>query len=538
MDFRPPEQGMSMEASILLAVVYVSLLGSGLGSLTGLAPGIHVNTLALVLVASAPAVLPPLGAVCLAAGGRAEDAPLLLVALIVSAAVAHSFLDLLPSIFLGAPEEETAMSVLPGHRMLLQGRGLEAARCSAYGSLVGAATAVAACLPLSLVLGPPLNLFPVLDGITPAVVLIALLTLVLSERGRKLQATIMVSGREPLGAVVSLVRPVPVDRSPVTLTGVVECGFLGSRHLRTSHGRWRLKGARKIIGPARVIGRWSVRRSARRERLLAVALLMLSGLLGITCTEARLPLSGVFEGLGQSILFPLLTGLFGMPSIIASLGSTSVPPQDPVTGDDNDLASGLRGAFSGALVGWFPGISSTTGVILASALDRRKGNDERATRGYLTMVSAVGTSSTVLGLLALALAFKGRSGAMLVAKEVLGRDGAIVLAPPSLWFPVLLLAVLISAAASYRLTLSLGARFARAAAGADLRPLNRGILALLIALVLVFCGLPGLVVLAVATFLGSLPPRLGVGRVHLVGCLLLPSALYFLGLEATLLSVL
>ncbi|MDW5563357.1 MAG: tripartite tricarboxylate transporter permease [Methanomassiliicoccus sp.] len=517
-----------MDLLLMMTVLYISLLGAGLGTLTGLAPGVHVNTLALVLVASSPVLLPMLESI----GG--ESAPLLLVSMIVSAAVAHSFLDFLPSVFLGAPEEDTALSMLPGHRLLLEGRGMAAVVSSAYGSLVGATAAVVACLPLSLLLGPPLNLFSLLDQVTPAVVVVALVTLVLSERGRRVEARLVVLAASST-SVVSIVRPVPIDGQAVSLTGRVERGPLGVRHLCTSGGRWRLLWARGLAGEVRVDGRWKVRPIARRERSLAVLLLLLSGVLGLTCMNAALPLSGVFEGLGQSILFPLLTGLFGMPSILASLSRFSVPPQDREVKEDRDLAAGLRGAFSGALVGWFPGISSTTGVILASALGRGRENDARR---YLTMVSAVGTASTVLGLLALAVAFKGRSGAMLAAKEVLGPEGAGSVAPPSPWFPLLLVSVLVSAAVSYRFTLVLGRWFARAAGGADLRLLNRGILALLVALVVAFCGLPGLVVLGIATLLGSLPPRLGVGRVHLVGCLLVPSALFYLGLEASLLAVL
>ncbi len=54
--------------------------------------------------------------------------------------------------------------------------------------------------------------------------------------------------------------------------------------------------------------------------------MLLSGLLGLTCMEATLPLDA-WEGLGQSILFPLLTGLFGLPSVLASVRGSSLPPQ-------------------------------------------------------------------------------------------------------------------------------------------------------------------------------------------------------------------
>jgi len=39
-----------------------------------------------------------------------------------------------PSIFLGAPEADTALAVLPGHALLMEGRGEEAVRLSAIGS--------------------------------------------------------------------------------------------------------------------------------------------------------------------------------------------------------------------------------------------------------------------------------------------------------------------------------------------------------------------------------------------------------------------
>lgn len=523
-----------MDLSLILTVVYMSLLGTALGSLTGLAPGIHVNALALLLVSTSPMVLPCLAEMAVVAGGDEGDAPLLLVSIIVSAAVAHSFLDVLPSIFLGAAEEDTALSTLPGHRLLLEGKGHEAVGCSAYGALVGGTAAISLCLPLTLVLGPPLHLMPLVEEAAPLLVAAALIALPLSEKGRRTRVLLQVRDATMVDECISLVRAVPVDRQEVALVGKVHRGRCGGRWFVTPHGRWRLRG-RSPSGTVRVHGVWQVRRTALRERVTALVLLLTSGMLGLTCMESRLPLSDVWEGMGQSVLFPLLTGLFGMPAVLASLRGSPIPPQDGTGEAPRDLRSGLLGALSGAVVGWFPGISSTTGVIMASSLMR---DPDGSSHRYLTMVSAVGTSSTVLGLLALALAFKGRSGAMIAARDVLGPQGAALLAPPSAWFPLLLLAALVSMGASYLLTLHLGRWLSRLAGGTDLRPLNLAVMLLLLALVTLFCGLPGLVVLATSTLLGLAPPRLGVARVHLTGCLLLPTALYLSGLEAALLAVL
>lgn len=524
-----------MDLSLLLTTIYLSLLGAGLGSFTGITPGVHVNTLALVLASLSPILLPILEEVARFSGAPEGGAPILLVAIIISAAVAHSFLDALPSIFLGAPEEDTALATLPGHRLLLQGKGQEAVRCSAYGALVGGISAVCLSLPLTFILGPPLNLIGAVESATPLLLGVALIALVLSEKGRRMDVRLVAHSASKVEGTVSLVRHVPVDRQEVTAIGRVERDSPGIIWLCTCYGRWRVKG-RVPEGTVRVQGVWRVRRTALRERAMALSLIALSGMLGLTCMEGRPPLSDTWEGMGSTLLFPLLTGLFGMPAIIASLHGSSLPLQEEGGEAEGDLRSGVLGALPGALVGWFPGISSTTGVIIASTFMRKGRGDDG--RRYLTMVSAVGTSSTVLGLLALALAFKGRSGAMMAAKEVLGPDGAQLLAPPSPWLPILLLAVLVSIAASYHLTVNLGRWFARLAGGAELRSLNRTVLVLMIVMVAAFCGLPGLLVLAVATLLGLVPPRSGVGRVHLAGSLLLPTCLYVLDLDTAVLALL
>ena len=58
-------------------------------------------------------------------------------------AITHTFTDFLPSIFLGAPDEDTALSTLPGHRFLLKGKGYGAVRLTLIGSFFGLLVALA-----------------------------------------------------------------------------------------------------------------------------------------------------------------------------------------------------------------------------------------------------------------------------------------------------------------------------------------------------------------------------------------------------------
>ena len=77
----------------------------------------------------------------------------------------------------------------------------------------------------------------------------------------------------------------------------------------------------------------------------------------------------------------------------------------------------------------------------------------------------------------------------------------------------------------------LGAWFARSASRIDAPRLNRAILFLLLLLTVAFNGVPGVLVLVASTILGMVPPAMGVGRVHLTGCLLVPVLLFLLGIR-------
>lgn len=127
----------------MLDVLAYVLLGTGMGTVTGLIPGVHVNNLTPMLVGVAACSSLP---------------PIYLAATIVAMALTHTFLSYIPSTFLGAPDEGTALSVLPAHRLVLEGHGYEAIRLTALGSLGGLILCAALIGPLLLVVGPAYGL--------------------------------------------------------------------------------------------------------------------------------------------------------------------------------------------------------------------------------------------------------------------------------------------------------------------------------------------------------------------------------------------
>ncbi|WML66983.1 MAG: hypothetical protein METHP_00452 [Methanoregula sp. SKADARSKE-2] len=109
------------------------LLGVILGTVSGIIPGVHANTLAAVLLSLQTVLLVYLG-------------PLALAGAMFAALITHTFVDAIPGTFLGIPDADTSLAVLPAHALCLEGNGEEAVRIAALGS----ACAMIIAVPLSM----------------------------------------------------------------------------------------------------------------------------------------------------------------------------------------------------------------------------------------------------------------------------------------------------------------------------------------------------------------------------------------------------
>ena len=107
-----------MFVQIILAI----LVGCFFGIITGLTPGIHINLVSIMLINMSGYFL-------------GFTSPMSLAVFIIAMSITHSFLDTIPAVFLGAPDPAVALGVLPGHKLLLEGRGYEAVKLTVIGSM-------------------------------------------------------------------------------------------------------------------------------------------------------------------------------------------------------------------------------------------------------------------------------------------------------------------------------------------------------------------------------------------------------------------
>jgi len=142
-------------------------LGITAGIFTGLIPGIHINLVSILLVSLSAYLLdfvslPSLGV------------------FIISMAIAHTFLNVLPAIFLGVPDSETALGVLPGHKLLLKGMGYEAVKLTVLGSLLSLIFAIS-LIPIFIIIVP--NIYQNLQPYIGFILLAVAIYMVLAEKG-------------------------------------------------------------------------------------------------------------------------------------------------------------------------------------------------------------------------------------------------------------------------------------------------------------------------------------------------------------------
>lgn len=98
------------------------LFGIFAGVIAGIIPGIHPNFIAIIASSLLFPIFPN---------------TLDFIVFIVAMGITNSFISAIPSILLGAPEEDSCLAVLPGHYFLMKGFGYYAIKLTIVGSLFG-----------------------------------------------------------------------------------------------------------------------------------------------------------------------------------------------------------------------------------------------------------------------------------------------------------------------------------------------------------------------------------------------------------------
>ena len=263
-------------------------IGVFLGCMTGLIPGFHVNNVALLALSMSPLAVNagiPLSSVA---------------AIIVSMGTVHTFLNYIPSALIGAPDGDTALALLPGHRMLISGHAAQGVAYSARGSQLGLLLSIPLLIVARLLFGtnPGLGLYEMSRDILPWLLLTISAFLILTETTR-------------------LAWPRWVQK----ITSWAHIPLPKSFEFTIPIGKWKIY--RKIESIDFRLGD----NSRAAGMLVATAFFLLAGFYGWAVFE--LPGRSPVGMPSATLLMPALAGLFGIANLIDIYVTTSeMPPQE------------------------------------------------------------------------------------------------------------------------------------------------------------------------------------------------------------------
>ena len=396
---------------MLLELFLFLLLGIFFGIITGLIPGLHVNIIGTLIVSSSLFFL-------------ADIDVIFLIIFIVSMSITHVFIDFIPSIFLGAPESGTELSVLPGHEMLKQGLGHQAVRLTAFGCLLGLFIFILLIFPLSFI------------------------SKVFSD-----------------GNLMRLV--IPLVLTLVSLNVIF----------------------------------------AERRKPSAFFAFMLTGVLGLIVLNLEL----------NEPLVPLLTGLFGMSSVLLSIQSkTQVPKQK--TSKKIKIKKArviLASAIFSPLSLFFPALSSGQIAVIGNRFTR---SDKKE---FLFMLGLINILTMCFSFLALFLISKTRTGSSAAIKQLIG-------VPELNIFILITATILISGLISFFIVNFLSKKFVIILEKVNYTKISYYVIGIMFIVTFFISGFFGLIVLAVSAATGIYCITLGVSRINMMGCLLLPTIFIYL----------
>jgi len=407
----------------MINYLFSILLGTFLGFLTGLFPGANVNNfLPLFLSLSFFEV----------------EA---LAVFISSFSISQLLTNFFPSIFLGAPSSETSISILPGHKLLLEGRGYEALKLCLSGALF-------------------------------SIIFSSLLVFVFSSVFKNLYY---------------ISRPY-----------VFYLIFLVSAFMIISERK-------------------------RDKILCSILILLLSGFVGIIVLNS--PLSS------PNLLFPMLSGFFGLSTLIISLKEKSFLPKQKI---DEELhiskidfvKASILGSIFGLVVGFLPAVGISQAAVMAQTLAGL--NDPR---NFLVTIGAISVANEIFSLNSLYLVNNPRSGTSVAIQRILS-DLSFS------HFLLIISSIMFSSSIVLISILYFVKKFHTVLQKVNYSMLNILVIIFLSSLVFIFTNFIGLLIFITCGAIGILTIELGIRRSHCMGCLLIPSMIFFYGATNVVLTFL
>ncbi|MEK6868099.1 MAG: tripartite tricarboxylate transporter permease [Nanoarchaeota archaeon] len=248
------------------------------------------------------------------------------------------------------------------------------------------------------------------------------------------------------------------------------------------------------------------------KKVWATTVFLLAGILGLLVLQY----SSV-----KDPLFPLLTGLFGTATLILSMKErNSIPEQyktEDIALDKKTAVKALcSGQCSAIVMALFPGLSPAIAALFGMQLTKNIGD-----HGYMILQGCINSAGFIVSIITLYTIEKARNGAVAGIQQLAMNLGQIEIL-------LFIITALVTAAIAVPITFWIGRIFAKYVPRIPYRKLSITICGIIVVLTLILSSWQGLLVLITATAIGIIPGIVKVTRTMAMGCLLVPTVVYYL----------
>jgi putative membrane protein len=394
----------------MLHLILPLILGIFAGTFTGLTPGIHINLVAIFLISLTFITQLPIT---------------ILLVFITSMAITHTFIDFIPSIFLGAPDEDTGLGILPGHELLINGQGHHALKLTLLGSTI-AVISLILIIPIFIIAIP--KIFPFLQRMMAFFLIWISIFLIYNEKESKTKA---------------------------------------------------------------------------------ILIFILAGFLGLAALNLNI----------KQPMLPLLTGLFGTSTIVHSIKSRTIIPEQKIEKLNLDKKELIKPTLATIIVSpicsFFPGLGSSQAAIIGSEVTGKLTREQ-----FLILLGSVNTIIMSISFVTLFLFQKSRTGAAFAISQITQLSSTNLI--------TILITILLSAIIAIPISLSISKFIAKRIHKIPYTIISSIILIFLISIITYFTGTLGLTTLTIATLLGLTAIEFQTRRSFLMGAILIPTIIFYL----------
>lgn len=340
-------------------------------------------------------------------------------------AITHTFIDFIPAIFLGAPDEDTALGILPGHEFLLNGQGHQALKLTLLGSTI-AITSLFLVVPIFIFLIP--KTYPFIQRMMGFLLIWIVIFLIYNEK---------------------------------------------------------------------------------KSKIKAMLIFFLAGFVGLATLNLDI----------KQPLLPLLTGLFGTSTIVHSIKSRTIVPEQEIKklslNKKELIKPTLATIFVSPICSFLPGLGSSQAAIIGSEITGKLNREQ-----FLILLGSINTLVMSISFVTLFLVQKSRTGAAFAVSQIT-QLSAINLT-------TIMITILISASIAIPTSLAISKLTAKYIHKISYIKISILILIFLTIIIIYFTGLLGLTVLTITTFVGLTCIEFQTRRGLLMGAILIPTIIYYL----------